>query len=91
MKNCMAALTHDDEAGLDCVSLVDDLFRRMAQDDIRLQLDVFLRGSFAQRDETFLKALTTVFKNCIELGALGGFRRTDDRDNEQLGFHIPRH
>ncbi len=87
----MAALAHDDEAGLDGVRLVDDLLRRMAQNNVGFEFNVLLLGAFAQRDETFLIALLPVFKHSVELRALGGFGRPNYRDDEELGFHIASH
>ena len=55
------------------------------------EFNVFLLGSFAQRDETFLIALLPVFKHCVELRALGGFGRSNYRDDEELGFHVASH
>jgi hypothetical protein len=50
-----------------------------------------LPGALAKRKEATFIALPHIFENRVELGALGGFRRTDYGDNEQPGFHIPRH
>jgi len=61
----MAALAHDNETGLDRVRLVDDLFRRMAQDNVSFAFNVLLPGVFAQRDETFLVALLPVLKHSV--------------------------
>jgi len=91
MKNRVAALAHDNETGLDCVRRVDDLLRRMPYDNLSLKLNVLLLGSFAQWNETFLEALTTVFKHSIEFRALGRLRWPDYGDNEKLGLHISRH
>ncbi len=91
MQEGMAAFAHHDDACLDGFRLVDNLLRRMAYDDLRLQFNLFLTGALAQRRKTALVALTPVFENRVELRALGGFRRTDHRDDEQLGLQIPGH
>ena len=91
MKNRVAAFAHDNKTGLDRVRLVDDLLRRMTEDNIRFEFNLFLLGAFAQRDESFLIALLPVFKHSVELRALGGFGRTDYRDDEEFGFHIASH
>src|ERR1035438_5961150 len=90
MENCMAALAHHNEAGLDYVGFVDDLLRRMAQDNVSFDFNVALLGAFAQRDETFLVALLPIFKHSVELRAFGGFGRPNYRDKEELGFQIDR-
>ena len=82
MKDRMAALAHNNETGLDCVRLVDDLFRRMAQNDSRFELNFFLPGAFAERGEAALVALSPVLENRIEFRALGRFRRADYSDDE---------
>jgi len=87
----MAALAHHDEAGLDRVCLVNDLFRRMAQNNVGFEFNVFLLGAFAQRDKTFLVALLAVFKHRMKLRALSGFGRPNYRDDEELGSHIASH
>ena len=87
----MAALAHHDKAGLDRVGLVDDLLRRMAQDNVGFKFYVLLLGAFTQRDKALLVALLPVFKYSVELRALGGFGRPDYRDDEQLGLHVTGH
>jgi len=91
MQEGVAAFAHDNDTCLDGFRPVDDLFRRMAHDDVRLEFNLFLTGALAQRRKTALIALTSVFENRVELRALGGFRRTDHGDDEQLGFQIPCH
>ena len=91
MENCMAALAHDNETGLNNVRLVDDLFRRMAQDNIRFEFNVLFFGALAERDKAALKTLLPFFEDRMKLRALGGFRRPDYSDDEQLGPHIPCH
>ena len=45
MKDRVAALAHHNETGLDCVRFVDDLFRRMAEDNIRFEFNLLDRKS----------------------------------------------
>jgi len=47
MEDRMAALSHDDEAGLNGVCPVNDLLRGMAEDDIHFEFNVLLLGAFA--------------------------------------------
>ena len=91
MKDRVATLAHDNETCLDRICPVDDLFRRMAQDDVCFEINVLLSGALAERGEAALIPLTPVFKNRIELRAFGRFRRPDYREDEQLGFHISCH
>jgi hypothetical protein len=91
MKNGVATFAQDNEAGLDGLRAVKYLFRRMAHNNICFEFDLFFLGAYADRNETELIALTRVFEDRVELRALGGFRRTNHSENDQLGFHISRH
>jgi len=91
MKDGMAALAQDNETGLNGVCPMKDLFRRMAHDHIRFEFNPLFPGAFPDGNETALVALTPVIEDRMKLRALGGFRRTDHSQDEQLGFHIPRH
>jgi hypothetical protein len=57
----VAALSHDNKAGLDSVRLVDNLFRRVPHDSFSFEVDARLPGAFAERSETALIALASVF------------------------------
>jgi len=72
MKNRMAALAHDNETGLDSVRLMDNLFRGVAQDDIRFEFNILLPGTLMERDENALKALAPLIEDRMEFRALGG-------------------
>jgi len=61
MKDCVAALAHYDETGLDRVRLVNDLFCRMTEDNIRFEFNLFLLGALSERDETALKTFLPIF------------------------------
>ena len=91
MKNCVAALAQNNETGLDGVCPMKDLFRRVADDDIRFKFNPLFPGSFTDRDETALKALTPVIEDCVKFRALCGFGRSDNSQDKELGFHIPCH
>ena len=90
MKDCVASFAHHNEAGLDGVSLVDDLLRRMTENNIRFEFNLFLLGAFAQRDETLLIALlpssSTAWNSALSAGS--GGRITAKR---MFGFHISCH
>ena len=82
MKNGMAALAQDDQACLNGIGAMENLFRRMAHDHIGFEFDLLFLGACADRDETLLKPLPPVFENRVELRALGRFGRTDHSQNE---------
>src|SRR5271157_1256797 len=91
MKDGVAALAKSSDLGLDGVRPVKNLFRRVAHHNIGLKFNLLLPGALAERHETELIAFARIFKNGVELRALGRFRRTDYSHNIQLGFHIPGH
>ena len=71
MQDGVAALARHNQACLDGVGAVKNLFRRMTHHDIRFQIDPLLLGAFADGDETSLVALALFIENRVELRALG--------------------
>ena len=70
---------------------MDDLLRRMAQDNFRFEVNAFPSGTLSDWDESAFVALTPIFEDRIELQIFGGFRWPDYYDNEQFCFHIRCH
>src|ERR1039458_482886 len=88
MKDGVAALAHHNEAGLDGICPVDDLFRRMAHDNLSFEFNLLLPRALADGREAALIALPHVLEDRVEFRALGGLRRPDYGQDEQLGFYI---
>ena len=66
----MAALAQDNEAGLDGVRAMKNLFRRMADDDIGFQFNLPFLCARANRDETALEALAPFIQDRMKLLSL---------------------
>jgi len=62
MQDGVAALAHHNETGLDCVRLMDDLFRRMTEDDIRFEFNLFLPGAPREAERSCSQSVRARFR-----------------------------
>jgi len=89
MKNGVAALAQDNETGLNGVCFVKNLFRRVANDDIRFEFDLSLLCAFADRNKTLLETLTPLIEDRIKLRALAGSGGRITAKTKSLAFISP--